>query len=160
MIPAGPSLVFYLDTSALVKRYATEIGSSWVISLCDPASENTIATALITRAEAAAAFSRKLRDRELSESDYRAALQDLAHDSAHQYLLVEIDGALVNLAVELTKRQMLRGYDAVQLAAALILDDTLTQAGLFPLTFVAADDSLLTAAESEGLITDDPKAHP
>lgn len=54
---ARPSLVFYLDTSALVKRYVAESGSSWIINLCDPVSGNTISTARITRAEAAA-FSR------------------------------------------------------------------------------------------------------
>lgn len=154
---ADPSLVFYMDTSALVKRYAAESGSSWIINLCNPVSKNTISTARITRAEAAAAFSRKLRDGEMSESSYSAALSDLSYDSSHEYLLVEIDKRLVDLAVELTKRQMLRGYDAVQLAAALTLNDTLSQSELPPLTFVAADEALLAAAEAEGLPIAEPR---
>jgi len=69
---------------------------------------------------------------------------------------VEIDQTLVDLAVDLTQRHKLRGYDAVQLAAALTLHGLLTQAAVVPLMFVAADDDLLEAARGEGLATDNP----
>jgi uncharacterized protein len=39
---------FYLDSSALAKRYLTEIGSAWVTTLVDPARGNTIVVAEIT----------------------------------------------------------------------------------------------------------------
>ena len=42
---------FYLDSSALVKRYLTEIGSAWVGVLTDPAVGNSIVVAEITRVE-------------------------------------------------------------------------------------------------------------
>jgi hypothetical protein len=48
----------------------------------------------------------------------------------------------------------------VQLASALMARDTLRSAGLPPLTFLAADDRLLAAAQAEGLATDNPNAHP
>lgn len=73
---------------------------------------------------------------------------------------MEIDQVLVDLAVELTKRQKLRGYDAVQLAAALTLNNVLTQTQAPSLTFVVADDDLLQAAQGEGLATDNPNLHP
>lgn len=160
MISPSPGTVFYFDASALVKRYVTEIGNTWVIALCRPSTGNAVATARITKAEAAAAFARKSRSGGLSQAHYTGALGDLAHDFAHEYLLVEVDRALVDLAVELTRRQKLRGYDAVQLAAALTLNDMLTQAQFSPLTFVAADDDLLDAAQGEGLVTDNPNRHP
>ncbi|MEA3340814.1 MAG: type II toxin-antitoxin system VapC family toxin [Chloroflexota bacterium] len=152
--------VLYFDTSALVKRYAAETGSNWVTASCHPSTKNTIATARITKAEAAAAFASKRRSRGLSQMHYGGVLRDLAHDFVHQYLLVEVDQTLVDLAVDLTKRQKLRGYDAVQLAAALSLDDMLTQAQFPPLIFVAADNDLLDAARSEGLTTDNPDRYP
>ncbi len=31
---------YYLDSSALVKRYVSEIGSGWVLSLFDPRRKN------------------------------------------------------------------------------------------------------------------------
>jgi len=156
-----PSVVVcYLDASALVKRYTTETGSEWVQNLCQPGTDTLIATARITRAEAAAAFASKFRQGGLSQTHYTQVLQDLAHDFTHQYLLVEIDQTLVDLAVDRTQRQKLRGYDAVQLAAALTLRGLLPQASNTPFTFIAADDDLLESARNEGLATDNPNQHP
>jgi len=50
--------------------------------------------------------------------------------------------------------------NTVQLAAALTLNSVLTQAQFPPLTFIVADDGLLTAAPDEGLTTDNPNWHP
>jgi predicted nucleic acid-binding protein len=160
MTSPPPGTVFYFDASALVKRYVVEAGSSWVADLCLTPPGNAIATARVSQAEVAAAFASKHRSGGLSQAHYARALQDLSHDFMYQYLLVEIDQALVDLAVELTRRQKLRGYDAVQLAAALILNSLLIQAQFSPLMFVAADDDLLRAAQSEGLATDNPNWHP
>lgn len=60
--------------------------------------------------------------------------------------------------MRIVERHGLRGYDAVQLAAALEVNHALVQSQM-PLTFVAADKNLLTAANTEGLITEDPNAH-
>jgi hypothetical protein len=152
--------VFYFDTSALVKRYVTETGSVWITGLCQLPTGNLIATARIAKAEAAAAFARKYRSGNLSQTHYAEVLRDLSYDFTHQYLLVETDQALVDLAVELTQRQKLRGYDAVHLAATLTLNDTLIEAQFPPITFVAADDNLLEAAQSEGLSIRNPNHLP
>jgi predicted nucleic acid-binding protein len=160
MTSASGSTVFYLDSSALAKRYVVEIGSAWVEALCRPTVGYTIATARITKAESAAAFARKLRDGGLTPANYVNALRDLAHDFAYRYVLVDADETLVDLAVDLTKRQKLRGYDAIQLAAALTLNDLLMQTSLAPLTFVCADEDLVRSAQGEGLATDNPNLHP
>jgi len=70
--------------------------------------------------------------------------------------LVAITRAIIDRAVRLTQGHKLRGYDAVQLATALAVDTALTVAGLSQLIFVAADGDLLTAANAEGLATEDP----
>lgn len=155
------NVVFYFDSSALVKRYVTEVGSTWVIALCNPSSNNTIATAQITKAEAAAAFASKYRSGSWPQADYTAALQDPSHDFAHEFLLVDIDQALVDLAVDLTQRQKLRGYDAIQLAAALTLNNILVQqAQSSSFTFITADADLLQAAQNESLLTENPNLRP
>ena len=59
MTSPPPVIVYYLDASALVKRYTTETGSRWITALCQPASGTLMATARITKA--AAAFASKLR---------------------------------------------------------------------------------------------------
>jgi hypothetical protein len=52
---------YYLDASALVKRYVDEIGSAWVRDLSEPRSGDTVLLAEITLAEVAAALAAKQR---------------------------------------------------------------------------------------------------
>ena len=66
---------------------------------------------------------------------------------------------ITDLAVKLTQRQKLRGCDAIHLASALAGNEELLSQNLLPLTFVAADEDLLKAAEAEGLPTENPNRH-
>jgi hypothetical protein len=59
----------------------------------------------------------------------------------------------------LTGRHPLHGYDAVHLAAAVILNRAMHEADAPPLTFVAADTRLCDAAGGEGLLSVDPNQH-
>ena len=52
---------FFLDSSALVKRYLTETGSGWVLRLTDPAAGHTISIAELTEVEVAAALAARHR---------------------------------------------------------------------------------------------------
>ena len=81
----------------------------------------------------------------------------LAHQlaSAYQYFIIEVSAPLVTQAASLARKHALRGYDAVQLAAALD-----TQARLPSLTLLSADVDLNAAALAEGLAVDDPNSHP
>jgi len=63
-------------------------------------------------------------------------------------------------AIELTRRQKLRGYDAVHLACALFLQETLAAHSLPDPVLLSADQELLEAAQGEGMVTDDPNVHP
>lgn len=58
--------------------------------------------------------------------------------------------------MDLAARYTLRGYDAVQLAAALVLQQARQAAQLPALTFVSADLEQLHAAEAEGLTIENP----
>jgi len=78
----------------------------------------------------------------------------------NEYLIIPVTDAVVEQAVQLTQRHRLRGYDAMQLALGLDAHATTVAAGLPALTFVAADDDLLAAASAEGLVTENPLAHP
>ena len=150
---------FYLDASALVKRYMAEAGTAWVESVCADDS-HVIATAQIGLVEVAAAFASKRRGNFITPHECDRALADLIRDAQIRYLLVAIDQALVDNAIQLTRRQRLSGYDAVHLACALALNEPLVGAGQPPLIFAAADEDLLAAAATEGLATDNPNDHP
>jgi hypothetical protein len=54
----------------------------------------------------------------------------------------------------------LRGYDAVQCAAALVVHTYRQALGMPILTLVSADAVLNTAAAAEGLLVADPNTHP
>lgn len=151
---------YYVDSSALVKRYVNETGSSWVQTLCDPAVGHVLALAHIGLVEVAAALGVKERQGLLPAKIRDALLRDLQQDGRNQYWLIDVDHAIVTQAIALTRRQKLRGYDAVHLAAALFLQTTLTTQGLLPPILVSADTELLLAAEAEGIVVENPHNHP
>jgi predicted nucleic acid-binding protein len=151
----------YLDSSALAKRYLTESGSAWVAALADPAAGNSVIVAEITRVEVAAAIAARHRATGGIARHERDALVGLLlrHFDA-EYVITPLSNLIVDQAVRLTQVHHLRGYDAVQLATALDTHTTALAAGLPGLTFVAADDDLLSAAHAEGLAAENPNLHP
>ncbi len=152
---------FYLDASAIVKRYSPEAGSSWIRELSEPSAGHVLMLGEIALAEGAAAFAAKHRAPSgitRRERDDAVALF-LSH-CASEYELVAINRAIIDRAVGLTQNHKLRAYDAVQLAAALTANDALVTADLSPLIFVAADNDLLAAARAEGLAADNPNLYP
>ena len=136
-------MILYVDTSALVKVYVAEPGSSEVRRRIDQAG--AVATALVTYAEARAAFARHQREGELTRADLRQAVRALDRDWA-TYNVIDLSDSLVHSAGELAERHALRGYDAVQLAAVLEL-----RAAGGPVEFCAFDSRLNRAARRERL---------
>jgi predicted nucleic acid-binding protein len=159
--------VYFFDTSALVKRYAAETGSIWVLQVTDPKSGNKIYITTITGVEVISALMKKVRDTQnpLPLSDAQKAIAEFRNDFENQYKLFPVTDSLVQRAMELPEKHKLRAYDAVQLAAALIISAQSAQqgipaTGIPPLVLVASDDELLHAAQAEGLAVDNPRAHP
>lgn len=150
---------FYVDSSALIKRYVSETGSDWVQALCDPAAGHVLALAHIGLVEIAAALGIKYRQGALSGTLRDGLLYDLQQDARQQYWLIDVDQALILRALALTRQHKLRGYDAVHLAAALFLRDTLAAYQLPGPGLLSADVELLEAAQAEGLATDNPNLH-
>jgi predicted nucleic acid-binding protein len=151
---------FFLDTSAIVKRYSPEAGSDWIKAITDIIAGHDITLAEITLAEVAAAFAAKARaPGGITIEERDQALADFLRDCDEHYDLLSISREVIDLAVSLTQRHKLRGYDAVQLAGALIVNTELLAEGLPSLTFVSADEDLVEAAEAEGLLTENPNLY-
>jgi hypothetical protein len=53
--------IYYLDTSALVKRYEQERGTTWMLSLTDVTTEHDLTTFRVTGPEMIVAIFRKAR---------------------------------------------------------------------------------------------------
>jgi len=151
---------YFIDSSALAKRYVSETGTHWMQALTDPASGNSLYVARITLVELVAAISRRRKSGHLTPADAAAALSDVRADFASDYRVIEVTGALVDQAEVLADRHALRGYDAVQLAAAIQVNDAYTAAGQpSAVTLISADLELNAAAAAEGLGVDDPNTH-
>ena len=146
---------YFVDSSALVKRYVLETGTAWVQTLTAPAAGHSLFLVRITLVETVAALTRQERGGHVSAQAAAMALADFEYDFTHQYFVVEVSAALVAQAAALARSHALRGYDAVQLAAALQVH------ALAPsLTLLSADTGLNAATTAEGLLVDDPNSHP
>ncbi len=151
---------YFCDSSAIVKRYVNETGSDFVDKLADLQSGNVILLARITRVEVASAIARRLKGASITQSDAQNALAAFQHDLSNNYFTVEITPVLLSTAMSLATKHALRGYDVVQLAAALEANDERNANGLPPLTLVSADTDLNTAAQAEGLNVENPNDYP
>lgn len=152
---------FFLDSSALVKRYFLEQGTAWTRTLLDPASENAISVAEIALVEVAAACAAKHRaSGGVTQAERDAALALFRQHFLTEYSVAPLNRAMIEHATNLTQQHRLRGYDAVQLAVALAVNDQYAAHRLAALTFVTADVDLAAAATAEGLAVDNPNYHP
>jgi predicted nucleic acid-binding protein len=151
--------VFYLDTSALVKRYAQEPGTAWVLSLTDVAAEHDLYTVRVTGPEMIAALFRKSRRGEISPEEARRSAENFRADWEHQYQIVEVTARVADRAMELAEKHGLRGYDAVHLASALALQEMREAMDLPSLAFVSADAQQRETAAIEGFPVENPNEH-
>lgn len=156
--------IYFFDTSALVKRYALEDGRKWVHGITDPAVANRIYVARITGAEVIAAIRKNVRDGDTSPADAAKVIADFRYDFANQYQIIEVTDTVVARAMALIESRTLKGYDGVQLAAAVEIDNLISAigvqtAGALSLTLVSADKQLNRAAASEGLTVENPENH-
>lgn len=155
---------YYFDTSAIVKYYHDEPGGEWVRQIVrapeptEPRRANSIYLAELTLVEAAAAFSILERTKQIRKVVRDTMYRGFIRDSVNDYHTIHVRRDDVDWASELTQKYPLKGYDAVQLAVALYVNDLL-KANDLSLTFVAGDETLLQAARAEGLATENPFDH-
>lgn len=151
---------YFVDSSALIKRYIVEAGTKWILSLTTRSAGNTIIVAHITQAEIVSGVMRRKRAGMVTERTARATRLQVDRHASQEYQVVGLTGEIVQRAEDLLEFYSLRAYDSIQLASALESNNRLVAAGLSPLAFISADTRLLEAASSEGLATDDPNVHP
>jgi uncharacterized protein len=152
--------ICFVDSSALVKRYISEIGSSWILGLFAPISNNEFFVAAITGVEIIAAITRRTRSGSISATDSALVCSQFRNDLQTDYQIVEITADIIDSGMRLAEAHGLRGYNAVQLAAGRALNELAISSGLSPITFVSADNELNVAAASEGLLVENPNNYP
>ena len=147
---------YYIDTSALAKRYLTEIGSTWVSILANPAAGNVIVVCDLTAVEFFSTLARRQREGTVTPANALILQTRFLADFEREYLSVPLEGIVLSRARDLLTRYPLRSLDSIQLASASEAVSVLGE----PMIFVTADNTLLSAAISEGFSTDNPNAHP
>jgi len=151
---------YFLESSAFVKRFAPERGSKFVLSLLRPSAENRFYAARITEVEVSAALIRKQRGKRIFADQAVKGLRRLHRDFSARFTQIAIGEHVVVEALRLTKAYGLRGYDSIQLSAALEANSERIARGLLPLILVSADTELNNAAQAEGLVIEDPNNYP
>ena len=138
---------YYLDSSALVKRYHREVGSDSVAALFDK-SDNRLFVSRLALVEVQSSFARLVREQILVEPDFAMLIARMEADVGSGILTVaamsspRLESASVILRTHGLKHP-LRTLDAIHLATAQALHRRSPLAG-----FVAADKKLLASADA------------
>jgi predicted nucleic acid-binding protein len=126
----------YLDASALVKRYLSEPGTPETRRVIDAADVQ--GTTVVSRAEVASALAKTVR-MEVADQEEARALLEAFRDDWPYLSQQQVTEAVIGRAERLAFEEDLRGYDAVQLASALVWKEALAE----EVTFATFDTDLL-----------------
>ncbi len=140
-------MILFLDTSALVKLYIAEPGSE---AMRSRVSDQLIAVSQLAYAEAHATFARRRREDLLTADEFQLLIDNFEHDW-QTTLQIPVSEQVLPLVPDLCRDHLLRGADALQLAAALMVHRQGVE-----VHFATNDQRLLDAAEAEGLTVFDP----
>jgi predicted nucleic acid-binding protein len=131
----------FLDSSSFAKRFIEESGSEKVEVLCARASE--LGLSVICVPEIMSALSRRLRERLLTQTQYRTAKTRLLGD-VRDADIVQLTPTVLGSAIRVLESSPVRAMDALHIACALEWEADL---------FASSDERQLTAARRAGLKT-------
>src|SRR5215471_988125 len=95
---------YYLDTSALAKRYIVEVGSAWVQALVAQQSGQTIYTSVLTQPELVSALRRRVREGLLEAPEAEQLAQQVLEHMTQSYALAAITPSVITQACALLHR--------------------------------------------------------
>jgi predicted nucleic acid-binding protein len=153
--------MYFLDSSAIVKRYFQERGHDWIETLHDPAQRHVLYIAQVALVEVVASICRKAREQDMPLEERNTTIDDFRRDVRSFYSAWVIDNVLYTTAGDLCRTHRLRAYDAIQLACAMaVREDAFvaqpTEADPPDVIFISADHGLLTVALTEGFNIENP----
>ena len=121
-------MILYLDTSALVKRYFREPFSDDIIDRWK--SANQIVTSFVAYAETVASIYRKKREEDLGDTLVRK-IKDSFQQDWMTFIRVEINDELNMYIDHVISQHQLRGFDAIHLASAIVIQENIPDDFLF-----------------------------
>ena len=146
---------YYLDASALAKRYIEERGTVFIRGLFFKKAADLI-TSQICELELCSALWRRTSEGALSQAQFHAALQQLDLDLKDRIIQMEASLEIVQRGRGFIVQHGLRPLDAVHLATAMIMQSSNILDPNSRLVFACSDIRLKNVAEGEGLEVLDP----
>lgn len=146
--------IFYIDSSALVKRYRTETGTDILNSLFSGKADGEVfVTSQFTAVEIESVAARGLRGKVLNRTAHGVMLRAFAEDFG-KAVVYPVSAGLVAEAGLYARNHALKAADAIHLTTAL----RVKKATSIQTVFVASDKELLGASMSEGFNILNPEA--
>jgi predicted nucleic acid-binding protein len=146
---------FFLDSNTVIKYYIKEPGTLWVCSIVE-GPDNTCLICTITFVEVAAALAQIQRSGRIGKQLMRRTFANFRQDIQRGLFFTHpVDAGTLEFAADLAMRYPLKGFDATQVASAILGKEVLDTS----VVFVSGDKQALTAASAEGLTTDNPFQH-
>lgn len=148
---------FFLDSSALVKRFMPETGSPSMDFLLENVKEHQIYILNIGYTEVVSVLVRKKNAGLVSEPQFNNALVNLRKEiiESGKYVL-PFDNSVTTDALALIVKHSVNSTDGILLQVALDIAQHLRIGGE-KLALVSSDQRLLRAAQAEGLLTFNPE---
>ena len=149
---------FYLDASALAKRYVPETGTPVINYLFQQVSRDRMVCLNLGTLEVISIFVRKKNANRIPVAAFNQAFTDYRQEvlDAADFTKTSVTDSLISAALPLLAKHSLNATDALVLRSALQLSVQSRAVGN-DLVLVASDQRLLKAAQAEGLVTFDPE---
>lgn len=146
---------WYLDASALAKRYATEVGSPVVNYLFSQVAPGHMMCLTLGTLEVISIFVRKKNAGQLSPEAFNQVMADFRGEFLDSTAVSKINAtdSLVESAIPLVVKHLLNATDGVILQSALDIRAQMQSSGGDTLVLFACDQRLVRAAQLEGLLT-------
>jgi len=109
-------MVFFFDTSALIKRYIAESGSEKVDDLFKTASQIIISP--VTKVEIYSTINRLRSENTISKNDYSRLNKEIQYDIKF-FKVLSFNQEIESLSVYLIEKHQLKTLDSIQLASCL-----------------------------------------
>jgi predicted nucleic acid-binding protein len=149
---------FFLDASAVAKRYTLETGSARVDYLFDNVAHDRLMCLMLGAAEVASVLVRRRNSGVLSATAFAQSMTNFRSEvvDAEEFGTLPVDNEQILASMSYIERHAINATDAVVLRAAVDLSARLRADGN-DVVLVASDQRLFRAAQAEGLISYDPE---
>jgi len=151
--------IYFLDTSAIVKRYFLEPEHDWVVALCDSTQANRFYISQAALVEVVATICRKAREQSIADEERDDLIETFRQDCRLAYIVWPVTNTTYTAAGNLCRTHRLRAYDAVQLACVLGLREEAMAAETSLPVFICADNGLIDMAVAEKLSIENPNKY-